>query len=214
MEALTRWPIRILPRKVAICERFVHHHDSLTALDIAAADAAAAKYPHADGFEVVAGDSAPPEEWTRFAVLDPPLGLEPVAKARAGQGQTCRGRHGRDTRKRGNTIQDGMVDHDGGAPARILAVREPDAKRQRRGRVEAGIDGPHFLKTAEHQPRRDHQHEGQSHLASHQQVTRMKAAAAGRVAPSVLVQRRGQRRHAQQRNRAERDTGEHAQDRT
>ena len=77
--------------------------------------------------------------------------------------------------------------------------------------LKPGSTCPHFLKAAEHQPRRDHQHERQGHLASHQQVTRVKAAAARRVAPSVLVQRRGQRRDAQQRNRAERDAGEQAQ---
>lgn len=52
-----------------------------------------------------------------------------------------------------------MMGRDHGVPRRVCAIRQAERERQRRRRVEPGIERAQLLKAANHETRRDEQHE-------------------------------------------------------
>ena len=66
-------------------------------------------------------------------------------------------------------------------PRRVGPLGQPDAERERRRGIEAGIERAQVLEAADHQTRGDQEHQRQRNLASHQQLARPVAAAARRV---------------------------------
>jgi hypothetical protein len=90
---------------------------------------------------------------------------------------------------------------DGCGSTRIIAIRQSEAERERRRRVEAGIHRAQLLETTDDETGRHEEHECERDLTTHQQVTNSMAPATGRAAAPALVQRRGERGAAPQRNR-------------
>jgi hypothetical protein len=69
----------------------------------------------------------------------------------------------------------------------VLACRQPDAERERRRGVVAGIDRAELLKAADHEAGRDQEHQGECDLSAHHDVPRAMTDAARRVAAAALV---------------------------
>ena len=103
-----------------------------------------------------------------------------------------------------------MCGEDGG-PGRVFPFRQAERERQRRSRVEPGIDRTQLLKAAHHESGRDEQDQCKRHLAGHQQAACLVAAPARGVGAPGITQRAGRRRAAEQRHRTEHDPREETQ---
>ena len=101
---------------------------------------------------------------------------------------------------------------DGRPLARLVAaLGQADAEGERGRRDRTRDPRAELLHAAHHQPRGDQQHEREGDLCGHQQLARAMLTARRGLPAAAVVQGRGDRREAQQRDRAERDGREQAQ---
>ncbi len=145
---------RILVGEVDANERLVDDGDRLAPVDVAAFEAAAAEKRRAHRLEVGVRDCAECDDrrygafWIRL-----PLHTNEATVSSKRVGERDAGRRGgaRHARKCGQSIEDGLMSHDGCGCGRILAVGQADAKRDCRGRIEPRVDRAQVLEAADHE---------------------------------------------------------------